>query len=138
MAARSLVDLGLTVVGWWMIVATPVSVLLRTVSHTGVVSGATLALSVLVAGPLAGLHWWFGKSLRRLADYIFSLVAYQLVIGSAGLVAIATFNITIPTASVPGALLTGGMLCMVYLCAYFRTYGDGPGRSWRETIARSE
>jgi hypothetical protein len=138
MTARSFVDLGLTVIGWLLIVTLPVNVVVRTLVQPGASSDLTLTVSGLVALPLAGLHWGLGKSLRQLGEYIFSLVAFQVVVGLVALVGIVTFNIELITGTVPSAVATSGMLCVVYLSAYYRTYGGGPIRSVRAAIARSE
>lgn len=138
MSGRSLVDLGLTIVGWWMIVAAPVSVILRAVFHVDVIAVSSFALSGGLAIPLAGLYWWDENSVRRLGDYILSLVVFQLVVGLTVLPVLALFNIDLTTETVPGMVFTGGILCVMYGCAYYWTYGSGPHRLWRTVTARSE
>jgi hypothetical protein len=63
MVARSLVTLGLTVIGWLLIVTQPVNIVVRTLVQPGASSDLTLTVSGLVALPVAGLYWGLGKSL---------------------------------------------------------------------------
>ena len=119
-----------------MIVTVPVIFMLRTVTDTGDIPiSSQIALGILVALPLAGLHWWFGKSLGLLGDYVLSLAAFQLVIGIPLVVVLATLQVELTTETLLGTLVTGGVFCVVYLSAYYRTYGGGDGRSQPETTA---
>ena len=128
MSTRSLVDLGHTIVGWWMIVIAPVTVIIRTLPLDVFLSASSqFTLGVFVALPLAVLHWWFGKSLGRLGDYIVSLVVIGLLIGVVVVAVVTTFQLELTTETVPGTLVTGGVLCVVYISAYYWTYDDGGG-----------
>jgi hypothetical protein len=135
---RSLAALGLTVIGWLLIVTLPVDVVIRTFFQPGASSDLTLTVSGLVALPVAGLYWGLGKSLRQLGDYIFSLVAFQVVFAIVAMVGVVTFDIELITGTGPSAVASSGMLCVVSLSAYYRTYGGGLVQSVRAATARFE
>lgn len=124
--SRSLVDLGLALVGWLFIVAAPVRFVIHIlVPATNTPRPMYFAAVAIVAILPASLYWQFEKSLRRLGDFIFSLVAFQLSVSVVVLAVLVVYDVTLTTETIPGVLFTGGYFSAVYLGAYYHTYGDG-------------
>ena len=128
MPSRSLLDLLLTFVGWFLVSFGPVSVVSGYVFPADAITTLTdFGATTLVALPLAVWYWKSGRSLGDLGSFFFWVVALTLVFGA------STFGILVATGpvetgSVADLAVTSAFLLAVYAVAYHMVYRDGWAR----------
>jgi hypothetical protein len=119
--SRSPLDLLLAFVGWFLLLALPVSVAVDvfSVSLSGV---SDLALVAALALPTATWFWWSGRPVGPLGAWFFWTVALTLALGLPLMVTLAAFDAALTTGSLPARVLTVGFTTVVYAGAYALGY----------------
>ncbi|AUV80534.1 hypothetical protein C2R22_01720 [Salinigranum rubrum] len=121
MPSRSLLDLLLAFVGWFLLLVLPVSVVVDVLSMS-VAGVSDLALVAALAVPTATWFWWSGRPVGPLGAWFFWTVALTLALGLPLMVTLAAFDAALTTGSLPARVLTVVFVTVVYAGAYALGY----------------
>jgi hypothetical protein len=117
--SRSLFDLALVLVGWFLLLLVPVSVVADAVSLPAFVADVSeLALVAALALPAAAWYWWTDRPVGFLGTWFFWTVALTLALGLVAMIVLGTFDAAPTTGRYPARALGVGFVAVVYALAY--------------------